>query len=130
MADPTKYLKGEIARLKKEHDKELAPWVAALAAAEKSIGSSSANGLRHRSKNENGGGKRQTVSKIDFVMNHIEKHAKNGISPAEIKNLSPKEWTASKSYPYTQIWKLKEARYITEDQGRYFPGEEESVGAK
>jgi len=70
-------------------------------------------------------GEPDTVSKIDFVYNLIEKYGKKkGLTPAQIRKLSPPEYIengSAKTYPYVMLWKLKKNDEIEVDQGRYFP---------
>ena len=54
-------------------------------------------------------------------MDLVEKHETTGMVPSEIKALSPADWNARKTFPYTMLWKLKETEYIVERDGRYFP---------
>src|SRR6202035_3068074 len=95
---------------------------AALDAALKAL-----NGHNRQAKDETGATKRSAKetstaretgygAKTDFVLKSVEKHPKKGITPAEIKAMSPPEWTATTSYPYSQLWKLKDGDFIRFDK--------------
>jgi hypothetical protein len=134
------FLKDEIARIEKRHAKEIAPYRAALAAALQSEGAEArvvaeSSGVRKRRKPSRKqaarvaeqktppAGDPSNTSKIDFVFDQIRDHHNSGGSkPLAIKEASPPEWTIKKSYPYTQLWKLKDAQFAVEHDGAYFLG--------
>lgn len=63
-------------------------------------------------------------SKIGFILAEIRKHAKSGTNLEYIKNVSPRDWIANqRSYPYTQLWKLKDLGYVVERDDRYYPAD-------
>jgi hypothetical protein len=122
----------ELTRIQTERDADLAPFEAALAAALKTVSSRNGHytktGQASVAKRSAKGAKQKRAkgvaaygAKIAFVLKAVEKHAKNGLSPAEIREMSPREWTAGGSYPYTQLYKLNEQEQIVVQDGKYFP---------
>jgi sRNA-binding protein len=63
-------------------------------------------------------------TKIDFIYNLIQQHAKKGIATSDITQLATTaNVTGGTNFPYVILWKLKKEGSITARDGRYYPVE-------